>query len=153
MLGSMIVCVDDWISCWEFMVNYEGFNENLWRRLSRRCLMYMNASFCVFLVHMQCIEMILVPNYRSSLDLHFGILHVIFGWLCGVFCIWAIHGCTVPMNSDCRLWMTISCDPSNGSLWFLSQIVDRLKIFDWGCGLCVLISCVGAGCHSHFRRF
>ena len=53
-------------------------------------LIYMNALFCDFLAHMQWIEMILVPNERSSIDLHFGILHVIFGlmWcdLCfGVF--------------------------------------------------------------------
>ena len=41
-------------------------------------LMNMNASFCVLLGYMKWIELIIVPNDRSSLDIYFDILHVIF---------------------------------------------------------------------------
>ena len=113
----------------------------------------MNALFSDSLSYMQWIVMILVPNDRSSLDLHFGILHVIFGWLCGVLddfpLVSVLCSCTVPMS----LWLLISCDPLNGSLWFLSQIIDRLEIFIWVCGLCGSVGCVGIGHHSHFGRF
>ena len=56
----------------EGFMMFDGLGGGLW-------LWYMNALFCDFLAHMQWIELILVPNDRSSLDLHFGILHVIFG--------------------------------------------------------------------------
>ena len=53
----------------------------------------------------------------------------------------------------CMLCLWISCDPSNGSLCFFSQIVDRLEIFVWVCGLCVLVGCAETGGHSHLGRF
>ena len=122
-------------------------------RMHCACPMCMNACFCDFLSHMQWIEMILVPNDRSSLDLHFGILHVIFGGLCGVLACFATRKFTVLVHSICELCLVFSCDPLNGSLWFLSQIVDHLEIFIWVCGLCGLVGCAGTGYYSHFGWF
>ena len=66
-------------------------------------LLYMNALFCDFLAHMHWIEWILVPNDRSSLDLHFGILHVIVGLVCCDLCL-GVHS---RMNSALK---ALFCD-------------------------------------------
>ena len=54
------------------------------------------------------------------------------------------------MNSALNALLWISCDLSNGSLYFLSQIVDHLEIFIWVCGLYVLVGCARTGWLSHF---
>ena len=62
----------------------------------------MNALIGDSLGYMQWIEMIFVPNNRSFLDLHFGILHVIFGGLWDVLAHFAtrrfIVPCTAPVS-------------------------------------------------------
>ena len=113
----------------------------------------MHAWFCDFLDHRQWFLMIFIPNDKSSLDLHFGILLVIFlcAWcdpwcllLVGVQCL-----CTVPVS----IWIVFSCDPFSKSLYFLSQIVDHLEIFVWICDLCCLVDRAWTSSHSHFRWF
>ena len=65
----------------------------------------MNVSFGDFFAHMQWIEIILVPNDRSSLDLHFGILHVILVDYVVFWLFLATHGltvsCIVPASFAC----------------------------------------------------
>ena len=55
-------------------------------------LSYMHALFCDFLAHMQWIALIHVPIDRPSLDLHFSILHVIFGLVYCDLCLGVIYG-------------------------------------------------------------
>ena len=50
---------------------------------------------------------------------------------------------------ECFLLM-ISCNPFNGLLRFLSQMVDYLDIFIWVCGLRVLVVCAGTDWFSQF---
>ena len=56
-----------------------------------------------FLGFMQWISMIFVPNDRSSLNLRFGLLHTIFGGLCGVLACFATCGFTVLVHSTHEL--------------------------------------------------
>ena len=72
-------------------------------RMHCACPMFMNALFGDFLGYMQWIEIILVPNDRSSLDLHFGLLHVIFGELCGILAYFATSGFTMLVHSTREL--------------------------------------------------
>ena len=132
---------------------YWAFMEDLWmfNGLDVSCgLFYMNACFCNFLTHMQWIELILVPNDRSSLDLHFSILHVIFGLVCCNLCL-RIH---FQMNSDMHasacvfLWpvqrIVVFLVPNRRSSWDLHLGMwfvyfgwlcrDRWPIPSWDCG-------------------
>ena len=78
---------------------------------------------------------------------------MVFCGLCGILAYFFTHGFTELVHNTHEFLLAFSCNPLNGSLWFLFQMVDRLEIFVWICGLWFLIACSGTGWGSHFRRF
>ena len=57
---------------------------------------------------------------------------------------WIVHAC---------MFLVISCDLLNESLCFLYPNVDRLDIYIWVYGLCILVACAGTGGHFHLGWF
>ena len=89
---------------------------------------FMLACFCDILGHMQWILMIFIQNGRSSLDLQFDILHLIFGIVWWDRCRFQLtdeqYSCTVSVSFGSRFLELCSPNPCDSCPKIVSPLIS-----------------------------